>query len=170
MRVQKPLVDTTYEYIVRSTAQHLSNLGFKRRQNIIYVRNQDGFGVVEFQRSLSNSSSQIKFTINVGVIIDVLLDPRVRGNVAKRPATLYAHVRQRLGRLLPERNEKWWTIVQSSDTEHLAAQVLQCVLNGAIPFLRDYSNIDNVVSMWKQGRSPGLTDAERREVLSKLER
>lgn len=168
MAVTKSPAETGYELIQNDTAKLLRPLGFKRKGPIIFTRTHDNFGVLHFQSSSASSKTEIVFTLNIGVIIGKLEGPREYNHLLKHPSTIHAQIRERIGHLLPQKEDTWWKVSGAVDVPKLSKDVSRCVLEKAVPFVQHYMKIQNVVSAWEQGRSRGLTEGQRVVYLDRL--
>jgi hypothetical protein len=80
---------------LKATSARLQPLGFVRRGKTFRIVKDNNCGVVEFQRSTTNSRDRLRFTVNLGVVCGHLLDswqPELR-----RSGSSDAHVREGLG-------------------------------------------------------------------------
>jgi Domain of unknown function (DUF4304) len=168
MAATKSPAQIGYELIQKDTAELLRPLGFKRKGPIIFTRTADNFGVLHFQSSSKSSKAEIIFTLNIGVIIGKLVDSRCYSQFIKHPSSMYAQIRVRIGFFLPEKQDVWWNVSRVVDAPRWCKDFSQLILEEAVPFVQHNMKIDNVVSAWEQGRSPGLTDGERVVYLARL--
>ena|ERR1700676_1567612 len=161
----KSPVQLGYHQVQRETAKLLRPIGFRRKGSMIFTRTEDNFGVIHFQRNPYSTKDELVFTLNVGVIIGKLLDSRA---YAKYPSIVHAQVRERIGFLLPERYDKWWTITEEVDIFESSKDFAQLVLEKAVPFVQQFMKMENVVCAWEQGNALGLTERKRVEYLARL--
>jgi len=81
-----------------------------------------------------------------------------------------AHLRLRLGWLLPDPGDKWWELTLETDVGLLAKELAELLVTKAIPYLEGFLSTDVLIELWESGRSPGLTDVQRARFLSGLEK
>jgi hypothetical protein len=163
---QTGAVDRAFDGVVKTTAEQLKKLGFKRKGLIFRLFTDDNCGFVGFQRSTTNTKDRIKFTVNTGVICGELLDVGPSGLLK---ANIWdAHVHVRIGSLLPEGDDKWWEIVSATDSDNLSQEIPGLILKHAVPYINLYLRTDSIISLWESGRCPGLTDFQRVNHLSRL--
>ena len=159
-------IERMFGDLIGSTAARLAPLGFRRRVRVMRMVVGAHCGIVEFQRSAKSSNQQIFFTVNVGVVYGELLGPGP--SELDRAQIADAHVRQRIGMIMPGRSDRWWEINQSTDIGALKREVSEVVIEYALPFVRRYLSTDAIISLWESGQSPGLTAVQRADFLSQL--
>jgi len=154
-----------YDRIVASCAQNLRNAGYVRRGSSLRKAANGNVAIVEFQKSSKNKADEILFTINLGVVNGRLLEA---GKSSKGVGIVDAHIRQRIGMLLPGRPDKWWTIEPKTDANSLTGEISTLIERKAVPYLDRYLNDKLLVALWVSGQSPGLTETQRLKYLTKL--
>jgi hypothetical protein len=157
----KSPVQMGYRQVQSETARLLNGLGFKRKGSIIFTAKGDNFGVIHFQSNRYSTKTELTFTVNVGVIVGKLVDPWAYSQCLKHPSIVHAQVRLRIGNLLPEKRDKWWTITDDVDIVESSKDFAQLMLQTAVPFIQHFMVIENVISAWEHGTAPGLTDVGR---------
>ena len=142
----------------------LRSFGFKRKGSILFKREGDIFGVLQFQNGPSSTKTEISFTINFGVIIASLENEYRYNQIAKYPSSVHFHVGRRVGQ------DTWWSITNETDVPAFNKYFSDLVRSDVLPFVEKYMNLENVLSMWEDGRSSGLTDGQRLRYLGKLKK
>lgn len=155
-----------FSKVVSETAERLRPNGFVRRGMVLRRVEGDTCAVLEFQRSTKSSADRILFTVNLGVVHGDLLPPDSSGLAKSR--IIDAHLRLRIGVLLPGSPDKWWEIDASTNAEALANEVADIVKETGVPYILDFLSTDAILELWESGQSPGLTDGERKELLDSL--
>ena len=102
-------VQSSYKALIASLSESLKVAGFLRRANTFTFSYGNNVGIIEFQRSVKSSREAILFTVNVGVVLGDLLEGGL--SFVRKDSILNAHLRQRIGALLPERTDKWWLLM-----------------------------------------------------------
>lgn len=157
----------SYRLVVQRVSERLRSIGFKGRGGVFRLLQDGNCALIEFQRSTKNSDEQLVFTVNVGVIYGALLDPE-RLNIESGTA-MHAHLRQRLGMLLPlPKSNKWWVIDGGTDAGSLGSEIQDLIEKFAVPYLRQYVKTEAIRLLWESGRSPGITEGERARLLARL--
>jgi hypothetical protein len=80
----------------------------------------------------------------------------------------HGHWRERLGFLLPQHSDVWWTIDKDTDIHALGNALVDMVRNIAVPEVIRHVSDDNLMTLWLSGKSPGLTNTQRLEYLTVL--
>jgi hypothetical protein len=131
--------------------------------------------LIQFQRDRYNTADRVRFTINLAVASKVVWDWQLtrepwRGPTA-RPSAMYANdcpLWLRIGALLPEGEETWWTVTSGMRLEPVAASVTEALRGRAIPLLRDRLT-DGALCRWLDDPQLGWpTDTWRLLYLSVL--
>ena len=107
--------------------------------------------------------------MNVGVAYRDLLEDWQP--LPEKCSTADAQIRERIGLLMPNPYDVWWTISErgTMNSAELRNQVVEAIRNYAIPFVLRYLDIKNLLELWRKGLSPGLTGKQRIEMLCRLE-
>jgi hypothetical protein len=164
MAIMKSAAQLGYKQVQDETATLLRPFDFKRKGSILFKREGDVFGVLQFQSGPSSTKSEISFTINFGVIIASLESEYRYNQIVKYPSSVHLHVRRRVGQ------DTWWSVTNETDVPAFNKYFRDLVISDAVPFVEKYMNIEDVLSMWEDGQSIGLTEGERLKYLGKLKR
>ena len=120
--------------------------GFKKSAMCFQVRGDQTWGVISVQRwrhfptggNPFGTPSELKFTLNTGVASDILTDffwhcIRKRDKAVPESACDW---RARIGRLMPEHTDHWWTIDRRTKLTELRAEVCAAVFDYAVPAVK----------------------------------
>jgi hypothetical protein len=155
-----------FKLVIEEVSRILLPYGFKRRGQIYRGTSQGNVQIVHLQKSLSNSASVTRFTINIGIFSNRLAELSfVEG---REPGVWDAHVRLRIGDFLPTPYEKWWELTAESDGKLICQEIASLLTDSALPYLEAHSSDAALVALWSSGRSPGLTKGQRERNLSAL--
>jgi hypothetical protein len=160
-------VQGALEAVVKATATELAPLGFRRRGFVLRIFKGPMCGIIQFQRGSASTKDRVTFTVNVGVVCGLLLPERIRladSQIAD------AHAWRRLGKLADGLDDKWWTIDGATDAATLAKGLSDLVLRSAVPFIETYMSPPALIELWESGKSFGLTEGQRRDLLSRLKK
>ena len=150
-----------------SISSVLKEKGFLKQGNTFYIRGNDNFGMLNFQKSRSSSIHEILFTINIGVSLTRLRKFN-KENLDKKPAIESCHWKKRIGFLLPEKRDYWWRIDNNTSIKEMAGEIINVILNLATPEILDHLNEKRLEAEWLTGLSSGLTDLQRYIYLTTL--
>ncbi len=162
----RTVLNEAFDELVAAVGTRLKTRGFTQRGPVLRIVAQNNCGIVEFQKSVKSSEQALLFTINLGVICGDLLYSGSFG--AEKAQMVDAHVRQRIGMLLPDHPDKWWKITESTNRDLLIQEVSELVAEKAAPFIESHLNTKTVIALWESGQSPGLTDLQRARFLARL--
>lgn len=130
---------TFIDFIKTYVAPGLRELGFSGSGNKYKLPNSRCFAILGIQKSAYSTTNEVKFTINLTVADknDWLEQQRKKTYLPKEPAanTFYGDFvwQSRIGTLLPDSNDKWWSILPSSDLQQVSEEVLEAIKKYALP-------------------------------------
>ena len=160
----KNISHKVFEQILAGVAEKLCNYGFVRRGPVFRLVSQGNCAIIELQRSDKSTNERVIFTINLGIACGKLLESGPAG--AAKARIIDAHLRQRIGMLLPTRPDKWWDAV--ADPEPVIKEIVELLTTIGIPHLEGFLTTEALISLWESGQSPGLTAVQRDRNLAKL--
>lgn len=164
--MSRAVLDAAFKQVVETTTKKVDKLGFHRQGLILRVVRQGNAGVIEFQKSTKNTCEKILFTVNLAVICGALLEPDQRS--LEKARSIDAHLRQRIGMLMPGHPDKWWEISEVSTVDTLVSEVSEVIATEGAPYVTRYLDVNELVALWESGASPGLTETQRVRYLEKL--
>jgi hypothetical protein len=151
--------------ILATMSELLRPVGFRKRGAIFMRTLSDVVHLIGLQSSQSSTSTCFRMTLNLAVWVPAAAE---EGN--KGPDILSAHWRQRIGMLMPERNDHWW-VVSSEEEAKVAVQEIGHVLHAyGLPALDGLSTSEPLACLWRSGASPGLTQHLAQRYLGRLEK
>src|SRR5262245_17212734 len=110
--------------VVAPLASALKAAGF--RKNGLNFRREVSPGVirlVDVQCSQWNRGNEGSFTINLGVYHRALAELHDTSPVVDVPLVKHCVVRERIGKLMPEAEDHWWTANKATDLAELGIDV-----------------------------------------------
>lgn len=146
----------------------LKQQGFTKTRQSFYYPREGNWGIINFQKSTRSSSAEVIFTVNVGIASNRLLTFLATIDANKRPDILDTQWQERLGRLLPENDDLWWTIDSGTNIDELGQYLLENILNYALPAIHQYIRDESLCALWLTGKSPSLTNFQRLLYLTRL--
>jgi hypothetical protein len=161
------LANHKFKDVTRRLGVSLRAAGFRRRASAFHREDESGNQqIIELQRSARSEEDQVVFTVNVGTFLKRLAsffparhDP---------PSTTDCHWSDRLGFLLPGREDRWWAVDADTDVAELADALTEAIVDYAIPVLVRYSSEEQLRDLWLSGQASNLTDVQRLMHLSVL--
>jgi hypothetical protein len=100
------------------------------------------------------------FTINLGIFSNTL-KRYLPNNVSLRPQMYHCHFSERVGMLMPERQDFWWKITEDADVKELALQITDILLNKVIPFIHNHISDEDMLDCCLRGVHIGIGDYKR---------
>jgi hypothetical protein len=117
----------------------LKSHGFSKKALTFYKHTDENFTLVQLQKSSSSTAASLSFTMNVSAYsgrIQRGLEPIIwTPNVSRVPTEPDCQLRQRIGSLLPEAKDVWWTVHDGADLADLGARLRAVLTDLAFPYL-----------------------------------
>jgi hypothetical protein len=111
---------------------------------------------------------ETSFTINLGVAIDSLTVAR-GGDPTRKPPENWCHWRSRIGRLLEDQEDRWWTLNLETDLPELTADIVTILVERALPLLEACSTEAGLLAVAKSGGGPGNLWLPKAQLLETLD-
>jgi hypothetical protein len=140
------------EVIATGPAVLLKERGY-RKVGISFYRPGDVVRIINFQRSQRNDTGEHRFTVNVSFFSQGL-HALWTGNAApKNPCTVMPALTQRIGHLMPDDLDHWWSVTAQTIPSELGAVVTAATRDYALPWLERFATTQElahfVLSMTK---------------------
>jgi hypothetical protein len=117
--------------------------------------------IIGFQSSTGSTQELLKVTCNLGILVEQLTNPRGSG-------ILDAHWRERIGFFLPEQQDYWWLCSSAEDARRAGQEIATLLEERALPVMESLASPIAIAALWASGQSPGLTERQRVENLTRL--
>jgi len=161
------LAEQGFKSVVDLARTVLVPAGFTKRGAKFVRFYGPNLAIIQFQRSRYDGG-QIRFTINVS-IVSAILARELWGTVdLNRMSEWHGHLRQRIGDFSDEPRDIWWIVGDASAGE-VGANVLK-LLARVLSSLGACASDEDLLAIWRTGRSPGLTAFQRDQYAAILER
>lgn len=118
----------------------LKSEGFSRRGNHMFRPSSDLFHCIHFQASQWGSKDEGKFTVNLVVTGKAIYEFWTGKPFPSNPASALFPIQQRIGQLMPQQHDHWWSVGRATDIEALGQEVMQALTSYALPFFSEYSD------------------------------
>jgi Domain of unknown function (DUF4304) len=130
------------EMMMTQVAPALREMGFKGSGESFHLPSASHWVLLGFQKSSGNTSSRVRFTINVTVVEKSIWEEtrRERTFLPERPKPNVVYSRawwMRIGRLPPDRRDRWWTVQADAPTEDVGHEVVAVIREHALAAIRD---------------------------------
>lgn len=120
------------------------------------------------QKSRSSTSSIVTFTLNVGICSAMLREKFGVGSLSGKPTIEDCHWRQRIGFLLPQKQDQWWTLDDQTRLENVSAEIVGIVQTVAVPVIQSHISDEQLKEAMFIGDAAGSTELQRYEYLTTL--
>ncbi|MDP9178986.1 MAG: DUF4304 domain-containing protein [Gemmatimonadota bacterium] len=157
-----------FTQLLRSVESILGPAGFARTKRSFWIQSGNNIGIIDVQKSRKSTADRVLFTLNLGVWSDRVGSFVAGGTKSHPPEVDDCHWRERIGFLLPDREDKWWTINESDDAAAVIDDVGPVMESVAVPAVIAHINDDALRDEWLMDKSPGLTNVQRLMYLSIL--
>jgi hypothetical protein len=138
-----------FEAFVSRLAPALKARGFTRSGLCWFLRGTGVWGDIGFQKDQHNHGDTCGFTVNVSVSSDRLRFFHGVSNFKARPrASDACGEGHRLGFLLPQRRDIWWTFSLDSNAEATEREVEAAILGPGVAFLRQLRSDEALRDRW----------------------
>jgi len=152
-----------YKNLFIDTAALLKPIGYTKKRSFFYLKKENNWGVIDFQKSTKTTATNTLFTINLGICSSVLRAWRSRlmpgEDLASPPDLLQCQWQMRIGDLLPRPGDHWWEINENTSYEALSKDVFSFILDLAVPKIEKYIKDESLEEYWLEGKNGGLTPA-----------
>lgn len=118
--------------------------GFKKSGRNFLKVDAESVGVLNVQASMYNLGATGKFTINLGRYFPSVARAAGEPELKGLPREYNCQIRLRIGHLLPENLDHWWTVGPETNIERLALDVARVVENVGLPWLRRMRDLDSL--------------------------
>ena len=139
--------------------------GFKKSGDIFSLPGNDLTYFINVQSGKETSSTILKLTLNIEIyssVVHKLQDTSL-------PEKWNRHFTQRIGFLLDNPHDKWWTIENEKEANNAACEILDIIAKKVFPALDTLKSTSDLVTLWRQNKCPGLTEHQRKEYLNLLD-
>ena len=158
-------LESRFRYIISRVTPAVKINGYRKRKTDFYVHESGNWGIINFQKSTTNTSERLIFTVNLGIASSRLLHFFSVKHPESGPSILDCHWQMRLGELI-EGNDMWWSIAIGESIDQLGERLLNHIVNLAIPEIVKYLDDYALRDLWLSGYSPSLTKFQRLMYLS----
>jgi len=143
----------------------LKPIGFNKKGNGYTHQQNDITYYIETQGSRHSTSDNLVVTVNIGLTssqIFSLWDISL-------PEAKQRHWEKRIGTFTSPRNDKWWEIKTEAEALNAAGEITAILELKVLPEILAIRSTQDLEDLWKQGKSPGITDKLRLEFLQLLQ-
>ncbi len=140
----------------------LKEHGVRKSGRNFWLAGDGTYGIVNVQASSFGDRDSNRFTLNLGVALTRWRDTTT-GWDGERPHVHACHEQVRVGQLMPDRSDKWWTIGPRTSVERRTSELRRVTEKHVVPWLLARDSEEKVRDVW-------LEDWESSIDLDRLER
>lgn len=144
----KRTVKEKQSYVFDEIKYFLQEKGFRKRGYNFFKKNGEIGYCVNIQNDKCNNNDQVKFTLNAGIFTDDFwlehLDFKHTGVIPTFPRECDCAIRKRVGELLPEYEDKWYSITNKTDVDKLWDDLEQDLIGYVVPFFSNHNKVSDV--------------------------
>ena len=123
-------------------APQLRKIGFKGSGQNYHIPSESHWLLLSFQKSTFSDSSNLSFTVNLYAITKKEWHKAHSTHSyfpSKPTATTFWGVgwQKRIGRLLPENHDHWWTLTLNTDVQSVSKDVVATIEKYALPAIQE---------------------------------
>ena len=122
--------------------------GFKKQGNTFYKRLNGNWALVSFQRSIKSTSSEIFFTINLGVYSHTIADFFDAEMAEKKPTIADCHWQVRVGDFVGNGQDIWWKVNESTNLTILTQEIESLLIKYALPSIEQLISDEQLENLW----------------------
>jgi hypothetical protein len=102
-------------------------------------------------------------TVNLAIWVEALAYERTKPDVSA------SQWRERIGFLLPKRQDHWWIARSDAEAGRIASEICEAIVKYGLPAFEAISSTADLAALWESNRSPGLTAIQAQRYLACLQ-
>lgn len=154
-------MDRPIEIVLRHIERDLEPAGYKRAGRTFRIRNAVAdWGLINVQSSSKSTAQAQLVTVNLAVSLGIIrkfdspTDDRI-------PHYSEGHWDSRIGHLLPERDDKWWTVASPMPDHEALEDIAGAVREIGVPTVAAHMSSIALRDLWITGPVPFLSNLRR---------
>jgi hypothetical protein len=154
-------LDAEFQLVLDRLAQLLLSQDYRQRGKRFYRATDDGWLIIDVQRSSTNDRNNRRFTINLGAASKRLDYAQSRTSQRGLRSMEDCHWRTRIGYVMPLNEDHWWELTRDTAVEGISNDVVRVMEKWGLPALDSVTTDEQLRDIWLRKGSPGLTDVQR---------
>ena len=122
------------EVIKLGVVPPLKQIGFKKKSRTFHRAVGETIQAINFQANKYNEGASGSFTVNMGVYMESIAE-LTDGILSETPHPSASTVWIRLGHLLPDPGDKWWELNPDIESQDVARDLEEALMNHGVPSL-----------------------------------
>ena len=148
-KLPKMDIQGKHTFVFEKITDYLKDNDFKKRGNHFYKSNGSIGYCMNIQNDKWNDANQIRFTLNVGIFTEAFWleceDFKNSGIIPTFPKEYECAIRERIGNLLPVKEDKWYCITSGTDVMKLWSEIEHDLNEYILPFFACYNTESDVI-------------------------
>lgn len=145
-----------YKSLLIEVNHAVKSFDFRKKGETYFIQRNRNYGIINFQRRKDSSPDSTVFTINLGVYSwTLMILDRIR--VRTFPGIRHCQWKRRIGFLMDQQQDHWWSIDANSSMSGLVAGISDLIKMRAIPEIEKYIIDENLERLWMDGNANSLT-------------
>lgn len=132
--------------VAQGLAPLLKSHGFAKAGRSFHRRRGERWQVVNVQASSGNSAAQARFTLNLGLYVPEIEALAGHSPPAGKPKEYDCTLRERIGLLMPQARDHWWTLAPDSDPASLAPELAEAFAAYGLPWLEGHADLAGIAA------------------------
>ena len=153
------------QIIVDQLSDALKPKGFKKSGDTFSLSNDDLSYFINVQSSKETTLASLKLTLNIEIYSSLIY----KLQDTSLPEKWSRHFTQRIGFMLDNPHDKWWTIENDKEAKDVANEITDITISKVLPTFDKLKTTNDLATLWRQNKCPGLTEHQRKEYLSLLD-
>jgi len=126
----------------------LREAGFRRQANYLHRQSGGLIHAFNFQASRGSAVPRGEFTVNLLVTSEFIYRCWA-GRVPANPATMFFPIQQRIGHVMPQREDWWWPV--DGDIDSLCREVSDALVTYGLPYFDTFPSTDALLEQLRRG-------------------
>jgi hypothetical protein len=156
-----------FKQLLEQIAALLKAYNYTKKGSTFFLEKSGNKGLIDFQKSKNKPSDGTSFTINLG-IFSTELWRRTGDPVKEKPDISMCHWSQRIGFLLPQKEDYWFLIPDNTPADVTISEIRKIITEIAIPVIDTHIADEDLAEAWLKGEGGGLTKYTRFTYLTTL--
>ena len=146
------------EAVIRGEVKSfLESEEFKKSGRSFHRQKDELLQVVNFQTTRLNTPDEAQFTINLNVVLPFYHEKWTGQPLPKNPGSAAAICSRRLGHILPDGTDRWWTVTPSTDCAAVSREVAELICAVGLLYLEKAANLQYLCEKLGSGKHfPGM--------------
>ena len=150
-----PSPEQLFQQLLKKLRPTLVQQGFRRKGQNFVAESPECWGLINFQKSIYSPATEKNFTVNLAIAAKrVMLF--YEESIAQAPRYYASHWVIRIGELIPEHRDRWWTLSTEASYGPIASAVEKHICELAAPIIRTHLTEEGLIALWNSKHFGGF--------------